>query len=214
MLWGGALNANSDNAVSRMLPERQILVIGLAVEAALAGVYFVWAYYRGAPFDLAPESDDVLMGLAAAVALMIFNLALLKLARTSIPLLRQCGEFVDEVVKPLADQLSVRSAAVISISAGVGEELFFRGMLQAEFGVIAASALFAAMHFGTAIAQFPVVALLYFFIGFALGLLYLVMTELWVVIIAHGLYDFIALIYLKHFYQVSEKMKPAGSGTQ
>jgi membrane protease YdiL (CAAX protease family) len=90
----------------------------------------------------------------------------------------------------------------ISLFAGVGEELFFRGVLQRLFikafknpwaGIITAAMLFSAFHFQF----FGFIPRL--FLGILLGAVYWYSGSLWPSIAAHTAYDgfIIVLMYLK-----------------
>jgi membrane protease YdiL (CAAX protease family) len=97
----------------------------------------------------------------------------------------------------------VLQLAIVSLAAGLGEELLFRGLVQAglsnliggEYGpwiaLAIAAALFGVCHWlNTTYAILATVAGLYF------GLLLLWTGSLWTPIVAHAAYDFVALIYL------------------
>jgi membrane protease YdiL (CAAX protease family) len=90
----------------------------------------------------------------------------------------------------------------IAVFAGIGEELFFRGVLQRMFikasknpwvGIIFTSILFSALH----VQFFGFVPRL--LLGILLGTLYWYSGSLWVAILAHVLYDalFIVIAYLQ-----------------
>ena len=53
-----------------------------------------------------------------------------------------------EALKPLFGGLGPVGIVTISLAAGLGEELFFRGVLQPELGLVAASVIFGALHGG------------------------------------------------------------------
>lgn len=89
----------------------------------------------------------------------------------------------------------------IALFAGVGEELFFRGVLQRLFikltrspwlGIILTAALFSAIHF-----QF-LGFIPRFLLGILLGCIYWYSGSLWPAIIAHFFYDgfMVVLIYI------------------
>jgi len=89
----------------------------------------------------------------------------------------------------------------ISLFAGVGEELFFRGILQRLFirafknpwmGIVFTAAIFSAFHFQF-FGFFPRLAL-----GVVLGVIYWYSGSLWAAIIAHFIYDafIIVLVYI------------------
>ncbi len=107
----------------------------------------------------------------------------------------------EEVVRPLFAGCSVSDLAAISLMAGIGEEVLFRGVLQAAFsrwfgvwvGVSLASVLFGLLHLIT-----PAYALMVTAMGAYLGCVWLVSDNLLTVIVAHAVYDFLALLYLVH----------------
>jgi len=102
-------------------------------------------------------------------------------------------------IVPLFAGLSVVELALISAVAGVAEESLFRGVIQTALtdsigplpALVVASALFGLAHLIT-----PMYALLASVIGLYLGLLLLVSDNLLTPILVHGLYDFVALLYL------------------
>lgn len=91
---------------------------------------------------------------------------------------------------------------LLSVFAGVGEELLFRGAVQgwlAEHtntatGVLAASVLFGLVHYAS-FTYFIVATCL----GLVLGTAYAVTDSLLLVMIWHGVYDMIALFCLLRF---------------
>lgn len=110
---------------------------------------------------------------------------------------------VDELLVPLFRECRVIDLAVISLLAGLGEEMLFRGVLQeltsrlmadpagVWVGLAAASLLFGLAHAIT-----PSYVLLASLMGLYLGWLWIATGNLWVPITAHALYDFLALVYM------------------
>jgi len=96
--------------------------------------------------------------------------------------------------------------ALISILAGVGEEALFRGFIQSTlaywsspwWALLLTSVLFGLGHLIT-----PAYALLAGLLGLYLGALALVYDNLLLVMTVHGLYDFLALIYLTKRPQIA-----------
>ncbi|MCG8584479.1 MAG: CPBP family intramembrane metalloprotease, partial [Pirellulales bacterium] len=97
--------------------------------------------------------------------------------------------------------------AVISVLAGLGEELLFRALLQSALidwlgvwpGILVAGLLFGLAH--PLSRTYIVVAAA---IGIYLGWLFAATSNLLVPIIAHALYDFIALVYLSRTKRVGQ----------
>ena len=95
----------------------------------------------------------------------------------------------------------LKNLVFIALFAGIGEELFFRGVLQRLFmqgfrnawmGIIVAAFVFSFFHFQF-FGFFP-----RFFLGILLGALYWYSGSLWTAMLAHFVYDavIIVLIYL------------------
>jgi membrane protease YdiL (CAAX protease family) len=106
---------------------------------------------------------------------------------------------IDEKVRPIFSQCNLVDFGLIAFFAGVGEELFFRGWMQAVMiersglviGIIVASLVFGFLHYlSTAYAVFAFITSIY------LGAIYLISENLFIVMAIHAIYDFIALVYL------------------
>ncbi len=114
------------------------------------------------------------------------------------PLSRLMRE-VEEKIVPLFSTCAVSELVLISVVAGVGEELLFRGVIQTTLsewfgpwgGLLAASVVFGLGHMVT-----PAYAALAGLIGLYLGTLSMVFGNLLLVVVVHSLYDFVALVYL------------------
>ncbi|MBL1272699.1 MAG: membrane protease YdiL (CAAX protease family) [Marinobacter maritimus] len=91
---------------------------------------------------------------------------------------------------------------LLSVFAGVGEELLFRGALQGWLtvhtntttAVLAASVLFGLVHYAS-FTYFVVAAGL----GLVLGLAYAITDSILLVMVWHGVYDLVALFCLLRF---------------
>lgn len=89
--------------------------------------------------------------------------------------------------------------ALISLLAGVGEEALFRGVIQSaltawltpSWGLVLTSALFGLGHLVT-----PAYAVIAGLLGLYLGAIAMFHGNLLIVMIVHGLYDLLALLYL------------------
>jgi membrane protease YdiL (CAAX protease family) len=139
-------------------------------------------------------------GLAATVPLL---LALLVMDRFPFGPIQSVKDIAKDLIARMFRGASILQLAVISLAAGFGEELLFRGLAQAglarliggEYGpwiaLAAASVLFGVCHWlNTTYAVLAMLAGLYF------GALLLLTGSLWTPIVAHAAYDFIALVYL------------------
>ncbi len=146
------------------------------------------------------EVLDALWGIVAALPpLLVLWLCLVCSWRP----IAEIAQILNQTLLPLFRRCRLAELAMIAALAGLGEEMLFRGVVQAAImdriagprgtwiGLLAAAVLFGLLH--------PL-TLLYAFlagsIGLYLGWLWLASGNLLVPIIAHALYDFLALWYL------------------
>ena len=123
--------------------------------------------------------------------------------------MRRLVSLVANHLTPYLAGASAGGIVLLSLMAGVGEEVLFRGVVQAGLGerlpawlaVGIASLLFGLAHWLTM--SYAVFAAL---IGVYLGLLFLVTGNLLVPAVTHALYDIVAL-------SVLVRLKPAAPGT-
>jgi membrane protease YdiL (CAAX protease family) len=174
----------------------KVLRLTLAVEAGLALIYFLWSAFRPALPLGVPSPADMLWGIGAAAALWIANLFLFSRAALRFRPLRELGSFRREVIEPLVEIIPERQIPAIYALAGFGEELFFRGVVMTELGLVASSVIFSLLHFGTAVRRYPITSLFYIVIGALLGIL-CASHSLWSGVIAHAFYDAFVLYTLK-----------------
>ncbi|MCA9144369.1 MAG: CPBP family intramembrane metalloprotease [Planctomycetaceae bacterium] len=150
----------------------------------------------------------VLWGTAATIPLLIGLWFINRLAFRPLVRIRR---FVTSRVLPLFEPLSLLELAAVSLAAGFGEELLFRGLCQAAiaerisgptgivFAIALTSVLFGVCHWITpAYAVLAAVASIYF------GVLFLMTGSLLAPLVTHSLYDFLALVYLTRW----SKSKP------
>jgi membrane protease YdiL (CAAX protease family) len=165
---------------------------GLGVVACLLGLFL-----EPPPWELLTWSGEGL-GLGLAVTLPMLA-GFFACVRWPVGPLREIKGFSDQIVRPLFRQCTLTDLALICLCAGFGEELLFRGALQTALvdqfgpwlGIVAASALFGLVHPITV--TYVVLATL---VGLYLGFVFWLDGNLLSVIVAHGVYDFVALVYL------------------
>jgi membrane protease YdiL (CAAX protease family) len=139
-------------------------------------------------------------GLLSAIVLF---LAVVGADRAQLPLFRQLQRNLRRHVIPLFRQTGPGGLAAISLSAGIGEELLFRGYLQTALeqwwdfpggwlvALLTASIIFGLVHFLSA--AYALVATV---MGLVLGGLFLLTGNILSCVAAHAVYDFFALLYL------------------
>jgi hypothetical protein len=157
-------------------------------------------------------------GLAWGAATAVPLVALLLLC-VHVPFgpFRRLLQAVDELLVPLFRNCTLLELAVISLLAGVGEEILFRGVLQEAVagwvggpggvwaGLVVASVIFGMAHLIT-----PAYGVLAAAMGLYLGWLWIDTQNLLVPITAHAVYDFLALVYLAKMR--AGRVPPAAAG--
>jgi membrane protease YdiL (CAAX protease family) len=178
---------------------RWVVLLGILVEGGLvvAALLTGWMMGQDALATLHWSTSDALWGVLGTLPPLLLFLACL---RWPIAGLRRIREFCETVLKPALAPCSVAELALISVLAGLGEEMLFRGVLQPAFatwlgnpwlGLLAASLLFGLAHAVTF--TYVVYAGL---MGAYLGWIWMATGNLLPVVVIHTLYDFGALLYL------------------
>jgi membrane protease YdiL (CAAX protease family) len=173
----------------------KLLVLALLVEGVAFLLALVLARLWGIPLSplTAHLLRDCLIGTAgAAIPFALFVFSLSEKAK-AVPIIRSLRKTITGDIRTLFASTTFIDICLISIVAGLAEELLFRGVIQAKWGILAASILFGLLHSVT-----PAYILLATLIGFYIGLLYHVFQSLLIPIQLHCIYDFGALIYLRY----------------
>ena len=181
-----------------------LVLIGILFEASLAvvaiAVGWLVAIHPAATFFW--SWSDFGWGVVATLPMFVGLVVCL-----SVPWepLKRLTVRVEKLIAPLLEESNLIELVAICLVAGIGEELLFRGLIQelvsgwfsgelaVWIGLLIASLLFGLAH-SLSVAYFWVASL----IGFYLGTIWLVSDNLLVPITAHGLYDFVAIIYYRH----------------
>ena len=137
---------------------------------------------------------------AYALLFCIPLLAVLYLSvRTQWTPLYRLKQEIDEKVLPIFANCNISDLTIIALLAGTGEELFFRGWLQSalinKFGMLM-GILIVSLIFGLAHYLSITYAIYAFLTGLYLGLIYQAFGNLYIVMVIHAVYDFVALMYL------------------
>jgi CAAX protease family protein len=182
-------------------PGREVIIIfAVFFEAGLAPLSLALGWLFGHPplEQFAWSMPDALLGVVATIPLVLMFLAML---RWPIGPLARVKKFCDTEVVPLLDKSSWSEIALVSLSAGVGEEMLFRGMAQASistwlgvtWGLLLASLLFGLLH-----PISPTYMIIATILSVYLGSVFIIGHNLLTVMVIHALYDFAALGYLLH----------------
>lgn len=120
----------------------------------------------------------------ALVAAIVFHVVVAGLEWTESVLLPEVHELEDRFDYEFVGIPPLIGAVLVSVAAGVGEEVLFRGALQPRVGVVASATLFAALH-----VQYQVPGVLMILaVGLALGVLKR-WTSTTFTVLVHVLYD-------------------------
>lgn len=176
-------------AAARLLP---LAVVG---EGALALAGGLWLYFGGHPVRLGATGPAIAAGLAVAAALVAAQ-AWLQYRAPRIGPVRRLRQIQRRVFQPLFAPLSVSELVAISALAGVGEEIFFRGAMQAALGWPAATIAFGLGHVGVTRRSW-VLGVWATVAGGALAALAIGTGGLAAPIVAHAAYDLAALLWLR-----------------
>ena len=123
------------------------------------------------------------------------------LSKTDLKPFKKIQEILDNIINYYFGSCSIIKLATISLIAGLSEEAFFRGFLQAviannfgEFaGILVANLIFGALHLITL-----TYGIIVFFIGCYLSAILHYTDSLFVLMWCHFVYDFFALLYLRY----------------
>lgn len=172
----------------------RLLLFAFLGEGALFLAGLLWMLARDLPLSLGEPVSGIAIGLAAALGLAAVQYVLLHYAPDVAPV-RALRRLYRELLFPLFRASTSIEIIVISLLAGVGEELFFRGAVQPEWGLIAASVVFGLCHVGGRV-TLPL-GIWAACTGVLLGWLLIATGGLLAPIVAHAAYDALALSYLR-----------------
>jgi uncharacterized protein len=131
----------------------------------------------------------LLVGLLSAAATVSLGLLVYRL----LPLMQKIA---DELAPRLVDGVDTGSLVLVSVFSGVGEEVFFRGALQPEFGLVTASLIFGLLHVGPD-RRYLVWTAWAILAGFLFGVLYEATGGLLAPVLAHSLHNAATLVLWK-----------------
>jgi membrane protease YdiL (CAAX protease family) len=187
----------SPESVAASQRQTVVLLAVLVEGGLLAGASFLgWMIDHPPLRHFAWTPQAALWGLAATLPVVLLFFVFL---RWPLGPLQRIQRFSEDVIRPLLAPCSLIDLLGISLLAGLGEEMLFRGVLQEAFthwfnvwiGVLVASVLFGILHSITL--SYAVLAGL---MGAYLSLVFLYADNLLAVILTHALYDFVVLYWL------------------
>ena len=177
-----------------MMSPQRILIIALLTQGGLVAL----SWWCSRLLDLPPRWGDPIrdgsIGIVVALGLAVANYLLLTRAPGTW-VVNGVRSAYRETIVPLFGGLHPAGAIVIGAAAGLGEEWLFRGILQPLVGLIASSVVFGVAHVGgRRMLAFGAWAT---GMGLVMGGLAIATGGLIAPIVAHGLYDMLALEYIR-----------------
>ncbi|MBI5877517.1 MAG: CPBP family intramembrane metalloprotease [Chloroflexi bacterium] len=177
---------------------KQRAPIALLSMLALLVVSNLWATLRG--IDL---SESILFNVQSLIALLAGGLLLASLDGTILMVNWMIGvhpflRAFDRGFTLLFGRISFMAVISGGLLAALGEETFFRGILQNEIGWIPAALIFALAHVGRGLNLFALWAVIE---GLVFGWLYQLTGNLLVPMIVHGLHDAAGMLFARYFYK-------------
>ena len=168
---------------------------------SLAVVAAVWCGLSDLDVRLVGESpvSSLLLGILTAVCTVFMGLLSYRL----LPVMRKISE---ELAPRLVDGADSTSLVLVAIFSGVGEEAFFRGAVQQEFGLVVASLLFGLAHVGPD-RRYLVWTAWAVMAGFVFGVLYDISGGLLAPVLAHSAHNAATLLLWKRSRRGFEKVE-------
>lgn len=123
----------------------------------------------------------ILLGVLAAVGTVSLGIAVYRMA----PVMRKIAE---ELAPDLVDRMGAADLVLISVFSGIGEEMFFRGAVQPEFGLTIAALAFGLVHIGPD-RRYLIWTVWAILAGFLFGFLYRYSGGLIAPVVAHSLHN-------------------------
>jgi hypothetical protein len=177
-----------------MMSPQRILVLALITQGGLIALAWWSARVLALPLEWGVPARDAVVGLAAAFVLALGNYLLLTRAPPNW-VVNGVRAVYRETIVPLFGGLRPLDVILIGAAAGVGEEWLFRGVLQPLVGLAAASVLFGLAHVGgRRMLPFGVWAM---GMGLVMGGLAILTGGLTAPVVAHAVYDMLALEYIR-----------------
>lgn len=186
------------------LSRNALIIITIVLEAALLLVAAVWINL--AHLELLPsfgfKTAPILWGLLTGCGTVALSFVCITYGRR-IPMFLELRKLSAEFLVPMMSKLNVFDMIFLSLISGFCEEVLFRGVLQAQMGIAAASVLFGIFHDPSFRQKGYIV--LATAAGVALGYLYQTTGNIWSCITAHVFHNTVSMLLIRY------TIKPEGA---
>ena len=182
---------------SLYLTELILVLLALVVTRLASRAWF--------PHGFQFTAEHLLLGLLAAMPVVVMILLatfgpISKISAIELSM-EKITSRLQRMLGSTVASLTAVDIVLLSAAAGIGEELFFRGMLQSYIGVIAAAVVFGLLH-----ALTPAYFVLATVIGIYFGLIYESTNNLLIPMVGHAAYDIFALYLLRWQFEQQRQM--------
>ncbi|MDR1383526.1 MAG: CPBP family intramembrane metalloprotease [Planctomycetaceae bacterium] len=193
-------------------PAMMMTVGAIQIEGGLAVFALILGYFLRVPLreKFSFELLDCIRSTFAVLPMVAFCLLIYRLPWRSVTFIRK---YMATFYRDFIRHCSVLQLLLISVLAGVGEELFFRGILQTlitrwiggELRGTIVGILVTALFFGLAhpISKFYVVVCI--LTGVYLGWLFVQTNNLTIPVIVHAFYDFCIFLYFPRLMKMKKE---------
>jgi membrane protease YdiL (CAAX protease family) len=185
----------------RLLDRVTVMNVTIILEAVLLLIAAVWIQlaHLAIAQEFVANKRALIIGVLAGLGTASSGFVLLfigKLFKDNLKWISALREIVMEEVAPLFAELTIFDILLVALASGFCEEVFFRGVMQAQIGYLPTSILFGLFHcpslrhISYGIWAFSAALLLGFLLDFT--------GTLWTPIVAHALSNFIVITYLRY----------------
>src|SRR4051794_27991864 len=185
--------------------------MAVIVEGAIALIALLLAWFLHLPLrDMIPHSGRPMLeaigrGLIATLPMLVL---FWWLVHSNLASLRKLREQVEWLVREMFPEGDLGQFAMVAALAGVGEELLFRGVVQMKLSIWTTPLIglvISSLLFGLAHALSKVYLVFAIAVGAFFGWMVLRYNDLVGPMVAHGVYDFVALSYLARSTTASKR---------
>jgi uncharacterized protein len=180
------------------------LVLNCVVWGEALLLLFATIWIHLAHIDLVPsltlkDPGPLFLGAILGALMSLSSMFLAKQAvkyKDRFKFLASFDEMVSSMLQPLFKDVTPIDIGLIALSSGFCEEIFFRGVLQTQFGLVIAAIIFGLVHFAGPKYMF------YMFwamgAGLFLGALFQFSQILWIPIVAHIVNNLVSITMIRY----------------
>jgi uncharacterized protein len=179
--------------------------LAFTIEAILLIISIIWIIIRRIPVfrDIKITWEAFVMGVFAGILILAGGIIFYALDKGFFG--GMVRKTMETRIYPLFGSISPEGIVLVAFMSGVCEEIFFRGVLLTEFGIIVSSVIFGLLH--TPGKKVWLLGAWTALIGMVMALLYKATGNLFVPIVAHTVNNLVAISYVRYLSQELKKQK-------